>query len=445
MAYIRISNLLLVVADLQNLAATASGYYPEHHQVAGQPMYYQNSGNSSGAYHGPSAPQQGSAYGPVYYAVTQAPNASSEYELSKQATFDALNEFFGDAKRRKIDPSKYYDVGQRLSSLQTLQLPIPGGYGSGGGGDYHSGGTVVASAQGPLLQPQYSLPLPTLRTKNDLLQIDQFLDQLQQTVYENSNQAAAAGVAQPGAHYVPAGVNYRTSHSPQMTSTSHPATSHATAVAPLTSTSETPALTPASSVLSYQSNHSPSSVHSAQTISPVQRPSVNSMYPTLPSVSAMSESSGAYASVSSAPPPGLAGAFDADGRRRYSGGLLQKAAGGDHGDSDATSSSPTSGDGSSDAMPKIDKLGVRSPGLRNVDPALRSPGLLSEMSEEMDKNNEAWVENVRIIEALRQFIRERLETGDYVDENGNPHAMVTEQDKEAQSLYPVLRAVQGGA
>lgn len=409
-------------------------------------MYYQNSGNNSGAYHGTSAPQQGSAYGPVYYAVTQAPNASSEYELSKQATFDALNEFFGDAKRRKIDPSKYYDVGQRLSSLQTLQLPIPGGYGGGGGGDYHSGGTVVASAQGPLLQPQYSLPLPALRTKNDLLQIDQFLDQLQQTVYENSNQAAAAGVAQPGTHYVPAGVNYRTSHSPQMAAASHPATSHATAVAPLTSSVDTPALTPASSVLSYQSNHSPSSVHSGQTISPVQRSNVNSVYPTLPTVTAMSESSNAYASVSSAPPPGLAGAFDPDGRRRYSAGILQKAPGGDQGDSDGTSSSsPNSRSGSSDAMPKIDKLGVRSPGLRNVDPALRSPGMLSEMSEEIDKTNEAWVENIRIIEALRQFIRERLETGDYVDDGGNSHVMQTDQDKEAQSLYPVLREVQGAA
>jgi len=169
------------------------------------------------------------------------------------------------------------------------------------------------------------------------------------------------------------------------------------------------------------------------------------MYPTLPAVTAMSESSSAYASVSSAPPPGLAGAFDADGRRRFSGGLLQKAAGGDLGDSDGTSSSPTSRAGSSDTMPKFHKLGVRSPGLRNVDPALRSPGMLSEMSEEMDKSNEAWVENVRIIEALRQFIKEKIETGDYVDEDGNSDPMETDQDKEAQSLYPVLREVQGEA
>lgn len=398
-------------------------------------MYYPNASGNSAAYHGASAPQQGSAYGPVYYAVTQAPSEKAEYELRKRAAFDALNEFFGDAKRRLIDPGTYYDVGQRLSSLQNLTLPMPGGYG-GGGGDYHSGGTAVASAQGPLLQP-YSLPLSNLRAKNDLLQIDQFLDQLQQTVYENSNQAAAAGVAQAGAHYVPASVNYRTSNSPpQMAATSHPQSSHATAIAPMASTAaETPALTPASSVLSYPSAHSPSSVHSGQTIS--QRSSVNGMYPTLPAVSAMSETS-VYAATSSAPPAGLATTFDADGRRRYSGGLLQKAAG--SGDSDETPSPTASRAGSN--------IGIRSPGSGNLDPALRSPGARSDASDsEFDKSNATWVENIRVIEALRLFIKEKIESGDYADEDGESRGepMETDQDREAQSLYPVLREVHGEA
>lgn len=431
-----------LVADLQSLAATASGYYPDHHQVSGQPMYYPNASGNSAAYHGASAPQQGSAYGPVYYAVSQTPNEKAEYELRKRAAFDALNEFFGDAKRRSIDPNSYYDVGQRLSSLQSLTLPTPGGFG-GGGGDYHSGGTAVATAQGPLLQPQYSLPLSNLRTKNDLLQIDQFLDQLQQTVYENSNSAAAAGVAQAGAHYVPASVNYRTSNSPpHIGATSHPQSSHATAVASMASTSaETPALTPASSVLSYQSAHSPSSVHSGQTISPVQRASVNSMYPTLPAVSAMSDSN-LYASTGGAPPAGLATAFDADGRRRYSGGLLQKAA--SSGDSDETPSPTISRAGSNP---------VRSPGSGMLDPALRSPGVRSEASDsEADKNSAQWVENIRIIEALRLFIKEKIESGDYADEDGVESVgdpmdteMETERQREAESLYPVLREVQGEA
>jgi len=428
------ANLLTVVADLQSLAATASGYYPDHHQVAGQPMYYPNASGNSTGYHGGSAPQQGSAYGPVYYAVSQTPSEKAEYELRKRAAFDALNEFFGDAKRRSIDPATYYDVGQRLSSLQTLQLPMPGGFSSGGSGEFQSGVTSVASAQGPLLQPQYSLPLSNLRTKNDLLQIDQFLDQLQQTVYENSNQAAAAGVAQPGAHYVPTSVSYRSSNSPpHMSATSNPSSSHATAMAPITSTAaETPALTPASSVLSYQSAHSPSSVHSAHTI---ERSSVHSMYPTLPSVSAMSESN-VYTTTSSAPPSGLATAFDGDGRRRHSGGYLQKPASNGSEDSDETPSPITSRPNSNVDAP--------SPAFKNVDPALRSPGAQSEDSDAY-KSNEAWIENVRIIEALRQFIKEKIESGDYDQEDnesrGDPMEM--DQDKEAQSLYPVLREVQG--
>jgi len=71
--------------------------------------------------------------------------------------------------------------------------------------------------------------------------------------------------------------------------------------------------------------------------------------------------------------------------------------------------------------------------------------MFSELSEEMDKNNEAWVENIRVIEALRQFIRERIVTGDYVDDGNNSDSMETDQDKEAHSLYPVLREVHGEA
>ena len=54
---------------------------------------------------------------------------------------------------------------------------------------------MVAQAQHPPMHHPYSLPLPNLRTKSDLLNIDQFLEQLQSTVYENPNHAAAAGVA----------------------------------------------------------------------------------------------------------------------------------------------------------------------------------------------------------------------------------------------------------
>ncbi|QDS73784.1 hypothetical protein FKW77_005653 [Venturia effusa] len=431
-----------LVADLQSLAATASGYYPDQqHHISGQPVYYANGGANASAYHGPAATAaQGSAYGPVYYAVSQPQSTNAEYELRKRAAFDALNEFFGDAKQRRIDPTTYYDVGHRLMALNSVQLPMLNGYSSAGHDAYSSSGPQIASAPQVLQQQQYQLPLPNLRTKSDLLNIDQFLEQLQTTVYENSSQAAAAGVSQPGAHYVHPGVNYRSSNSPPQMPSSHISmSSHASSGAPVPSAIETPALTPASSVMSYTSGHSPSSVHSSHTISPIQRPNLG--YPTLPGVSAMAEGISGY-SASSAAPSGLATAFDHDLRRRYSGGQLQQRAPGDSADSEQTPS-PRRRSESTDTMPAIDKLGVRSPSLTNVDPALRSPGLQSEASDQADKAQESWIENVRLIEALRNFVRERLERGEFSTGDEEREDEKTEEDKEAQSLYPVLREVQG--
>jgi hypothetical protein len=435
-----------VVADLQSLAATASGYYPDQHHLGGQPVYYPNTASNPSAYHGPGAPQQGSAYGPVYYAVSQPQNLNAEYEMRKKAAFDALNEFFGDAKERRIDPSTYYDVGHRLMALQNVQAPILGGY--GGAGDY-SGGTAVASAP-QLLQPQYSLPLPNLRTKSDLLSIDQFLDQLQQTVYENSNQAAAAGVAVPGAHAVHTGINYRTSNSPpSMPGVHNHLSSHASNIPTSSGATETPALTPASSVLSYTSGHSPSSVHSTHNISPTSRSAAGSMYPTLPGVNAMAEGASGF-SAGGAPPTGLGSGFDQDMRRRYSGGQLQKGAPGE--DAMDTDETPVqSPRGSRDSpMPKIDKLGVSSPLMRNsnLDPALRSPGANSEGSSDYaDKVQEAWIENVRTIELLRNFVREKMDRGDFVHgsdgDEGEDVPKTKMEDDEAASLYPVIKEVEG--
>ncbi|KAK3078391.1 hypothetical protein LTS18_007626 [Coniosporium uncinatum] len=75
---------------------------PNRAQHGGPNNSYQNGGKPGNGYHS-SAPQQGSAYGPVYYAVNQVAMNSS-YEVRKRAAFDAVNEFFGDAKRRVIDP-----------------------------------------------------------------------------------------------------------------------------------------------------------------------------------------------------------------------------------------------------------------------------------------------------------------------------------------------------
>lgn len=435
-----------MVADLQALAATASGYqYPDGALGPNGAYGQQHPGGAPAGFYG--GPPQNSAYGPVYYAVNQTQQLNNDYEIRKRAAYDALNEFFGDAKRRAIDPATYYDVGQRLMGLQGVQLPVLGGGGGGyqGGGmsEYGHGGAMVAHATHPPMHHPYSLPLPNLRTKSDLLNIDQFLEQLQTTVYENPNQAAQAGVHQPGAHYVHTGAGYRSSHSPPGLSSSHSQSSHATAIG--STSAETPALTPASSVMSYGSQHSPGAAHSASNVSPTSRASIGSMYPTLPSVSAMSDMSAA------APSSGLAPAFDADGRRRFSGNLLQKAApdrhDGDHMDTSSDSSSPRDRrDSEQDSLHhNVNQLNIHSP---KVDPALRSPSVGSDAPTETgDSSQQSWVENIRTIERLRQFLKDRLDAGEYSDDEDNDVKHEHERrmsDDDAHNLYPVLRAVQEG-
>lgn len=436
----------IVVADLQALAATASGYqYPEGGLGPNGGYGQQHPGGAPAGFYG--GPPQNSAYGPVYYALNPAQqNLNDSYEIRKRAAYDALNEFFGDAKRRAIDPATYYDVGQRLMGLQGVQLPVVGGggYQQGGMSEYGHGGTMMAAASHPPMHP-YSLPLPNLRTKSDLLNIDQFLEQLQSTVYENPNHAAAAGVQQAGAHYVHTGAAYRSSHSPPGHPSTHPQSSHATAVA--STSSDTPALTPASSVMSYASQHSPGSHHSGNTVSPTTRTSMGSMYPTLPSVSAMSDMSAA------APSSGLAPAFDADGRRRYSGNLLQKAAPGrdesDHMDtSDADDAKPRLDSEQDSLHHNVNQLAIHSP---KVDPALsmRSPSAVSSASTEQpnESSQQTWVENIRTIERLRAYLKERLEANDFVgdsDEDVKHEDETRHMSDDARDLYPVLRAVQEG-
>ncbi|KAL1632347.1 hypothetical protein SLS56_003762 [Neofusicoccum ribis] len=446
------------VADLQALAGAASGFYQDG--IGGNSAYGHPGAAAGGAFYG-GAPTN-SAYGPVYYAVNQQQHLQNDYEVRKKATFDALNEFFGSVKRREIDPNTYYDVGQRLMGLQG-QLPLLAGY---GGSEYHAQPAMVSpTGHGPTPSHQYSLPMPSmpnLRTKSDLLDVDQVLEQLQSTIYENPKQAAAAGVAQPGAHYLHSGFNYRSSNSPPGSHAQQPQSSHATTLAPLSAPqTETPALTPASSVMSYTSGQSPGSVHSGQTISPVSRPNI-SMYPTLPSVSAMSDIAGSYPATSNA--PNLA-PFDSDGRRRWSGNQLQKSRPSrddedcmDISDNDSTPSASRRNSVDRDGLRKdVHKLALQSP--PPLDPSLRSPGEQSEASEHQSEqgsserfdDNEAWVQNMRMIEELRAFIKVKLERGEFDDESTGVKQESSEErrgsagpsmSEEERSLYPVLRAVQ---
>lgn len=413
-----------------------NGAYGQPHHNGGHNGYYQ--------------PQQPQAYQMGYYPVQHhtadvGHHAAAQYDQRKRG-FDVLNDFFGDAKRRQIDPTSYPQVGQRLMSLHGL--PIAGGSLV----DYMPpqpmmamnghGGPQVAS----MAQPHYSLPMPNLKTKSDLLNIDTFLDQMQATVYESSNQAAAAGVHQPGAHYTHQAVNFRQSHSPPQAATQNiamtmgqqaPATTH---TAPMMNQahspqSSTPALTPTSGNVSYSSGHSPSSAPGLSPSDSSRHGSTTSAgYPTLPAVSSV------YAPHSATSPVSTLGTnFDSDPRRRYSGGLLQKAAGGQRFEAPAYTSNPSPATGAKQ-LPHPNPSSAS-----NIDPALSgvsSPGADSESAR--DRAEEIWVENIRVIEALKRMVAERLERHEYeedpVDSQNRPAEHGQEQVKQEQSLYPVLRA-----
>ena len=75
----------------------------------------------------------------------------------------------------------------------------------------------------------------------------------------------------------------------------------------------------------------------------------------------------------------------------------------------------------------------------NLDPALG--GVASPSSGEMDegaiKENEEWVGNARTIEALRTWIKQRLDNHDYTSNEEEESAM----KEDTPSLYPVLAGV----
>ncbi|PLN78633.1 hypothetical protein BDW42DRAFT_140568 [Aspergillus taichungensis] len=394
------------------------------------PQYYS-------AHHHPPQPPNPS-YGNVYYTLNHGPEAGHASYESKKRGYDALNEFFGDLKRRQFDPSSYAAVGQRLLGLQNLSLPMSTApmpeyqpmpapvavAGGGGGGGYSPSGAPPAPA------PAYHLPpMSNIRTKNDLINIDQFLQQMQDTIYENDDNVAAAGVAQPGAHYVQGGLNYRAAHSPP--SQLPPAHMATTAAGPALTTPAamqspsigTPALTPPSSAQSYTSGRSPISVSASHRVSPPHHDLGSSMYPRLPSATMADSMTTGYPTASSAAQPSTLGsAFDPDDRRRYTGGTLQRARPEpmDLSHQDATNNA---GERTPPAK-QPSRAGSGSPGRISsslIDPALSGSAAEEEATlrtaraatEVAERSEGQWVEKVRLIEYLRNYITSRLERGEY--------------------------------
>ena len=466
---------------------------------------YQNHNGPQG-YYAPTQQPSSSAYGPVYY------NVSNGAEVSHNASFDnrkrgyeALNDFFGDAKRRSFDPNSYSDVGNRLLAFQGLQLPALTGGGSMA--EYQSAPAMVSSyggggVYGPTASHGYALPpMPNLRTKNDLTTVDQILEQMTATAYESPSFVAAAGVAQPGAVHVQTGMGHRPrqSNSPpsiQLPS-AHNCAHSSQSISMQSNHSGTPDLTPGSSTMSYTSGHSPVSAASNNGMSPLHSAS---MYPSLPSTTRANMSGEYIPSLSSMAPASTLGTqFDHDHRRRHSGGTLQKAQPAmrremikqeDEMDTaeDGEDNAPTpkmkalstadSDCGSDDIFSSEHKQPRSDANVKAtkqmIDPALS--GLASPLSSPerdnglADRADEMWVENIRMLEALREFVREKLERGEYEggaaetrEEVGEKKegGMSMHEDGEVEGegngdgdgdgdgdgmsgLYPVLRAVESG-
>ena len=369
--------------------------------------------------------------------------------MSQAASFDArhrsldlLNDFFGDAKRRQFDPHSYIEIGHRLAALQGIQIGVPAlGYAQPApmmmtaGNSHYSGG--------PIVQPQYALPqLPNIRTKTDLQNVDQILEQMQTTIYESPSHAATASV-QPVS-----GLHPRNSPPYATTTSGNGGHIHATASP---HDSMTPGLSPPSSSLSHTSGNSPDTMASAHSVSYTPRSSMGGgLYPNLPTTSSATEMTDAYPATSGAPTSVLGNDFDNDPRRRFPGGVLQKASS----KSQTRSSEDEMDTGSGSATPEI----KATPQASVIDPALEALGSPNEKSTDGETDGqETWVENMRLIEQLRLVIREKLERKEYAhedpdgdqdmevgheDEAKKPALETAREKSDAETLYPVLRAME---
>merc|ERR1711964_814622 len=117
----------------------------------------------------------------TYYSTV--PPTTYDYETRKRG-YDALDHFFGQVRRRELDPANFQNISRRLFELQGLQLPqiiptslaVPAYQPVSVGGGYESEDPIQA----------YSLPpMGNAKTRGDLTSIDQILEQMQATIYEN--------------------------------------------------------------------------------------------------------------------------------------------------------------------------------------------------------------------------------------------------------------------
>ena len=442
----------LTVTDLRSIAfAAATNFFPDHHQPmhTGIPVGYSHTnynGNGGTGYYGQGQPQSAQTYGNVSYATHGG-------ELGTQASLEhvkqglqTIRDLFPQFQAGSFDPRSYQQVEERLAAIQSSQLPFLSNPVTQAQAIDLGGGGSQAGAFGTI--PQYQLPpMDNLRTKDDLVNLDQVMSTMQSTIYDNANHLTSSGLAQPGSHYAGTGAGYRSSHSPPgahlMPSSQQMATT------PPSYSDGTPALTPPSSAVSNVSGNSPPSMH-PHGLSP---PSPVAMYPTLPGPGA-DPMSGGYMSSTVAPISTLGNSMSHDQRRRYSGGRLQRAAPSSVPKSedvmDTTEDGATTPKGRESTVSS--EAGKKKPSKRvtnsNLDPALGAAVASSpesgsgEMDESAIRADEMWVGNARTIEALRAWIKYRLEHEEFDSKSQIKQGGESPKEGEGEKLYPKLKPVE---
>jgi hypothetical protein len=338
--------------------------------------------------------------------------AGAAYDPRKRAD-TALDDFFGAAKRRQINPTSYADVSRSLMGLHAV--------GVGGGGlatEYAAHpaslgavthGAGIPQGPGPLTQHYYLPPMPSVRSKNELEHLDTILEQMQTTIWDHQSQPQ-------GAHYTHA-VDARQSGGAYAQRSAHAdpygmsaAQQLPSPIAP--SSTGTPAITPPSTTMSYNTSHSPGA--SSQGLSPASRHSSTSInYPNLPSVAYQGQPASSTLGTSFNPV-----------ERRHSGGMLQRADDGSRRDA-------------SRAMVDHDKT-LSPTSKAQVSVAVSSPSEGSEAGSSDPETYDEWIQNMKTIDRLRALIRERLERRDYVDSDREQpiDPMVLYSDRHRQESAP---------
>ncbi|KAI9727635.1 MAG: hypothetical protein M1828_005863 [Chrysothrix sp. TS-e1954] len=335
----------------------------------------------------------------------------------RKRNHDELNQFFGAAKTNQIDPYQYIDLASQLGGPEALPFGMGGGYQtnfSGGGydgsgvRDFGDGTAAYAHSQAmPQLGGQYGQPFASLKTRDDLLTIDRFLEQLQNTAYDYNNHAynrTTVPVA-PQFNMSSEGPFMGQGKAPQASmvdpdiSDSPPNT-----VTDSEPPSDTPALTPHSNA-----RDSPTSVHSGQVSYPFLNPVSNP--PTVASMSAQFQNRPYTGSGAGITPSGLANPYEeAEGRRRFSGGYLQRAR------PDALSPQNDIKRAVEEDEPansvKTEK--VVEPSRPEGEGSPQDSGSpKSNTSSDKEAALESWVQNMRVLESLRQYVQGRLENQIY--------------------------------